>query len=247
MENGLSFLLIDKIFLDRKYNLPRRWSNAELKKFSRHFTGDIVNVSGWRDFDKEGGKYENYFSSKNSYTITNYVSEAMGFQGFENEIFLDLREDLPENLKNKFDVVFSHTVLEHIFEVHKAFENLCLLSNDIVIVVLPFLQPMHADYGDFWRFSPTCIQKLFEQNNMHVLYSSFNNHISAGVYVFCIASKSPEKWSGIIESNLEKDGQVQIYAKPFWNDGIPNKVGVNAILNPGKALCVLKDKFLRRR
>ena len=222
---------MDRLFVDRKSKLPRLWSNQELLKISHLFTGDIVNVSGWRDFDKEGGYYSDYFRNKKSYTITNYVAEARGLQGYENEIFLNLSKTLPKELIGSFDVVLNHTVLEHIFEIHEAFKNLCDMSRDIVILVTPFLQPMHADYGDFWRFTPTCLQKLFEQNRMRVLYCSFNNHLDAGVYVFCVASKFPDKWRNIIVSNLNEDGTVNVYAKPFWNDGFPHKVGTNGILN----------------
>lgn len=222
---------MDGFFVDRKSKLLRLWSNKELIKFAHLFSGDIVNVSGWKDLDKEGRKYADYFVNKTSYAITNYLSEARGLQGYDNEIFLDLTKDLSKELVGKFDVVFNHTSLEHIFEVHKAFENLCKMSKDIVIIVVPFLQPMHAEYGDFWRFTPSCLQKLFEQNGLKVLYSSFNNHLDAGVYIFCIASKHPEKWDNIIESNLDKDGLVRVSAKPFWDDGFPQKIGTNGILN----------------
>ena len=67
--------------VDRKFRLPRIWSNNELKKIAPLFEGDVVNVSGWQDKDKEGDEYKNYFKNKKSYTITNYKTEAMGFSG----------------------------------------------------------------------------------------------------------------------------------------------------------------------
>lgn len=117
-----------KFFVDRIHRLPRIWSNRELEKFAHLFEGDIVNVSGWKDIDKEGRHYKDYFIKANSYTITNFKTEARGFQGYSNEIFLDLEKDLPANLYLHFDVVFNHTTLEHIYSVHKAFSNLCNLS-----------------------------------------------------------------------------------------------------------------------
>lgn len=156
---------------DKKFRVPRIWSNRELEKFAHLFSGKGVNVSGWKDVDKEGKKYRDYFSNISEYWITNYKSEARGFQGDqENEIFLDLEEDLDESMYSKFDVVFNHTVLEHIFDVNKAFENICKLSNDIVIVVVPFLQEQHAEYGDYWRFTPLAVEKLFQKNNMDLIF-----------------------------------------------------------------------------
>ena len=181
--------------IDRVHRLPRVWSNRELEKFAHLFQGEIVNVSGWKDIDKEGRHYRDYFTGASSYTITNFRSEARGFQGYEGELFLDLEDDLPEDLVAKFDVVFNHTTLEHIYEVRKAFGNVCGLSKDIVIIVLPFLQQYHTDYGDFWRFSPLAIKRLFEENGFTLIYQSFNNNNMSSVYTFSIASRFPEKWS----------------------------------------------------
>ena len=51
--------------------LNREWSNDELKKFAHLFKGDIVNVSAWKDEDKEEGFYRQYFDRAKSYKITN--------------------------------------------------------------------------------------------------------------------------------------------------------------------------------
>lgn len=179
---------------DRVHGLPRIWSNRELEKYSKLFYGNIVNVSAWKDGDKEGRSYREYFENASSYTLTNYRPEARGFQGLENEIFLDLEGDLPEKLYQRFDVVFNHTTLEHIYEVKKAFRNLCDLSKDVVILVLPFLQQYHSDYGDYWRFTPLAIKKMFEENEFELVYQSFNSHKMSSVYTFTIASRYPEKW-----------------------------------------------------
>ncbi len=190
----------EKILYDRRSFIARKWSNKELKKFAHLFRGKIINVSAWRDEDKEGKKYKDYFINASEYWISNYDKDKRGFQGnIENEIYLDLTQDLSEDLKEKFDVVFNHTTLEHIFEVFKAFENLCKMSKDIVIVVVPFLQQQHAEYGDYWRFTPLTLKKLFEKNNMRMIYINFNDNDKAAIYLFAIGSKHPEKWKKIIE------------------------------------------------
>lgn len=181
---------------NRVYRLPRQWSNAELRKFAHLFAGDVINVSAWQDEDKEGGHYKDYFSKANSYRMSNHRTEIRGFQGYEDEILLNLEEDLPRELENRFDVVFNHTTLEHIYNFQQAFHNLCLLSRDIVIVVVPFLQEMHAGaYGDYWRFSPQALDRLFARENLTLLYLSFNNQRNASVYVFAVATRDPAKWN----------------------------------------------------
>jgi len=182
----------------RKFRIPRIWSNNELRKFSYLFTGKVVNVSGWKDIDKQGHKYKDYFFNASEYWITNYKSEARGFQGnLENEIFLDLSIPLDSGLEENFDVVFNHTVLEHIFELDTAYQNLCRLSKDIVIIVVPFLQEQHAAYGDYWRLSPQAVDKLFRKNGLDTLFINFNDEKDASIYVFAIGSKQPEKWLNI--------------------------------------------------
>lgn len=194
------------LYLDRKYRIPRIWSNDQLKKFSHLFKGKIINVSGWKDIDKEGDYYKNYFNNATEYSISNYKSDIKGYQGFENEFYLDLTQELPKDLDNKFDVVFNHTTLEHIFEVDKAFENICKLSKDVVILVVPFLQEYHGDYGDYWRFSPLTIEKLFEKNGFTVVYQNLNNFSFSSVYIFSIASKNPKRWQKIQKDALKEDG-----------------------------------------
>jgi len=220
---------------DSRFRLPRMWSNIELKKIAPLFHGDIVNVSAWRDEDKEGGFYRDYFKNAKSYTLTNFKSEARGFQGVENEIFLDLTADLPVELEQRFDVVFNHTTLEHIFEVDKALNNLCKLSKDVVIVVVPFLQEMHAEYGDYWRFTPLAMQKMFEKYAYEVVHLTFNKNPGSSVYVLAVAVRNGLRWRG---NNLFR-----------IEDGLSNErksetvIGFNALPNSEKPLF---DKILRK-
>ncbi|MDF1497618.1 MAG: hypothetical protein P1P90_06245 [Patescibacteria group bacterium] len=234
---NLKFLMID-----RRFRIPRIWSNHELKKFAHLFEGDIVNVSGWQDKDKEGDEYKNYFKNKKSYTITNYKPEACGYQGMDGELFLNLEDDLPEELVNKFDLVFNHTVLEHVFEIEKAFQNLCLMSKDVIIIVIPFLQEMHTSYGDFWRMTPLALKRMFDKNNCHLQYLTFNGHRNASVYLFAIAVKDRNKWENILPSFIqekEPDAYEQENEK---------QAGCNAVYNRWyKALQLFGRIFLRNK
>src|SRR5258706_3556650 len=54
---------------------PREWSNAELRKFAPQFSGPVINVSGWRDEDKTGGHYRDYFPAASDYAVSNYSGE----------------------------------------------------------------------------------------------------------------------------------------------------------------------------
>lgn len=207
--------------MDRRFRLPRVWSNRQLEKIAPLFHGHVVNVSAWKDEDKEGRHYRDYFVNAASYRLTNWKSEARGFQGSPDEIYLDLEQDLPQELIGGFDVVFNHTTLEHIFNVQKAFKNLCLLSRDVVIVCVPFLQPYHSDYGDYWRFSPLCLKRLYRENGLTVLSLNWNSHRMSAVYVFGVGAKHPERWrkfftlpQGLDESLWRTDQGIGYHAIP---------------------------------
>ena len=242
--------MIRKLFAEKKYFLPRVWSNEQLHSISHLFKGRIINVSGWTDEDKEGGTYKNdYFVNANEYFISNFKKEIRGVQGLKNEFFLDLTKSLPKEHVDKYDVVFNHTTLEHIYEFNIAFKNLCALSKDIVVLVVPFLQQMHGnhrqDYDDYWRFSPLAIRKMFEKEGMIPLQITFNNHKHSSVYIFAVASKHPERWKNI-STKLKLDCK-----KPLL-DPFENYAGCRAITNPlyriaVRALFYLKDIVRKKR
>ena len=182
----------------RKFRLARKWSNEVLRQIAPLAEGDVVNASAGEDIDKEGATYSEYFSGATSYTLTNYKSGSFrGFRDRDNELELDLTAALPDSLADRFDVVFNHTVLEHIFDVIAAFANLCTMSRDLVIVVVPFCQQQHEepDYGDYWRFTPTCIRKLFEINGLDTVFEAANNEFNVASYLLAVGSKHPERWA----------------------------------------------------
>lgn len=172
----------------------RAWSNRELKKFSHLFGGDVVNVSGWEDKDKEGGFYRDYFPKAARYSITNYTPSHSGHH--QNEISLNLEEPLPKKLYKKFDVVLSHTNLEHIFDVFRAFGNHCQMSRDVVIVVVPFIQQQHetVEFKDYWRFTPSALRELFARNGLETIYESWTNRPNEVNYLLFVGSRQPDKW-----------------------------------------------------
>ena len=181
--------------VDRQFRIARFWSNREIKRLAPLFAGDVVNVSAWDDRDKEGGYYKEYFSSAYRYYYTNYTG-IRGYQQKENEYLLDLTGDLPRELKMRFDVVFNHTTLEHIFEIRKAFENFCNMTKDVAIVVVPFSQVQHEteSYKDYWRFTPSCMRQMFLENGLDVIYEAESKYKEAAIYLLFVASRNPRKW-----------------------------------------------------
>jgi hypothetical protein len=184
-----------------KFKAPRIWSNREIRKLGKLIDGSVVNVSGWKDEDKEGGHYRDYFHAS-EYTITNYSSSYKGFQGGSSEIALDLVQPLPDELRERFDTVFNHTTLEHIFEVQIAFKNMATMARKNLLVVVPFLQQQHGpEYGDYWRFTPLAIKKLMEANQLHLQYISANDGANDSVYITALGSRELETPFRLVEGN----------------------------------------------
>lgn len=186
-----------KFYVDRLFRLPRIWSNRELKKIAYLFYGSVINVSAGEDIDKEGSSYRDYFTNAEKYWISNFAPGTYrGYMGKDNELLIDLSNDLSGEYVGAFDLVFNHTTLEHIYDVKKAFNNLCKLSKDAVIIVVPFAQVQHEteSYKDYWRFTPEVMRRLFADNGFSVLYESASPYKNSGVYLFYFASKNPERW-----------------------------------------------------
>jgi hypothetical protein len=178
------------------FRSARLWSNQELRRFAPELGGAVVNVSGAHDEDKEGRHYRDYFPAASSYDVTNYKG-FRGATGREGEIFLDLADELPPGLARRFDVVFNHTTLEHIYEVRSAFRHLCEMSRDLVVVVVPFAQVTHwsESFGDFWRFTPMGLRRMFEENDLTVVHEAAGPRSGEPMYLLFVGSRHPERWS----------------------------------------------------
>lgn len=203
-----------------RFRNARIWSNRELLKIAPRFAGSVVNVSAWQDSDKEGSTYQaSYFTQASEYWLTNWNADARGFQGnLPNEIFLDLENPLPPDLANRFDVVFNHTTLEHVFDVFTAFGNLCAMSRDAVVVVVPFLQEQHGEYGDYWRFTPWAMKRIFLKNGLIPAFLSANDGPNDAIYLVAVGAKSPETaaWLGQVEGNLFPNVESRFIGIPHF-------------------------------
>jgi len=186
--------LVERLLTPREFRLPRIWSNRELRRLGALFGGEVINVSAWQDLDKEGDRYRNYFPSATGYYTSNYggVSGESAATDFQ----IDLEKELAGELHARFDVVFNHTTLEHVFDIFAAVRNLCAMSRDVVIVVVPFLQRVHTEssFSDYWRFTHHALHRLFERNGLKVVYLSSTGVRAASVYHVCIAARHPEVW-----------------------------------------------------
>ena len=75
------------------------------------------------------------------------------------------------DFKEEFDVIICINVLDDIFEVQKAIDNIynALKENGQVFVIVPAFYPIHDIPNDYWRFTEFSLRKLFLRfNNIEV-------------------------------------------------------------------------------
>ncbi len=187
--------LLLKLFAGAEFN-ARNWSNAALREIAPHFSGAVLNVSGGSDQDKEGRNYRDYFKVAEEYAVSNYGTLC----GLEGEFALDLEAaELPGELRGRFDIVFSHTVLEHVYDLPRALDNLTFISRDVVVSIVPFLQSYHhgAWYDDYWRFTPTAMIRLLADRGLRTVYLDWNDDALGNLYILHVAARHPERHAKI--------------------------------------------------
>jgi hypothetical protein len=203
------------------FRSAREWSNRELRRFSAELGGAVVNVSGAHDDDKQGRRYRDYFPAASSYDITNYKG-FRGTTGSHGEIFLDLTDELPPELHRRFDVVVNHTTLEHVYDVHTAFRRLCEMTRDLVIVVVPFVQVTHwsDSFGDFWRFTPMGLRRMYEDNDLTVVHEAAGPRHGEPIYLLFVGSRHPERWTGTRPAERIDTPIGQWIGRHLWADRV---------------------------
>lgn len=218
VERGLEALLRSTVRAVRRARRdlvrPRDWSNAELRCVAGLYTGRVINVSGWRDEDKAGGHYRDYFANAATYEVSNYIGDR-GTEDGAGGVFLDLEGAVPGELAGRYQVVFNHTTLEHVYDIRRAVANLCALSDDTVILVTPFLQGVHfiaGSFGDYWRPTPMCLTRLLAEQGFVTVYQSCNDNPWYVVYVFTVAARDPSRYRGRLPDFAEPAAGVRHFA-----------------------------------
>lgn len=200
--------LVTRYRADPRDRRARLWSNDVIAAVGKVASGEVVNVSAWKDSDKNGSLYRDYFPNARTYARTNWgglISDPDA-----TEYWLDLGEPLPENLRGSFDLVFNHTTLEHVFNMNQAVQNLCEMSRDAVLVVVPFSQREHGqDYGDYWRFTGASLRQMFQSHGLEEVFIVQSPYRYSAVYLVGLFARQPSAWSTLKEEfpSVHKVGQ----------------------------------------
>ena len=184
----------------------RTWSNKEIRKIAGHLghLDSIINVSGWKDEDKEGHFYRSYFSC-NKYIISNFEKDSERGAVEKNSVFIDLEEKVSNEFKHKFDLVFNHTIIEHIYNPFNTLDNLFDLSRNYILCVSPWKQKLHfspGNYADYLRLSPFFFRRWAKENSLKVIYESVTPSYYLEIYYVVLLAKNTDLHENILD--LEK-------------------------------------------
>lgn len=94
---------------------------------------------------------------------------ALDVSAYENaDIIFDLNDILPEELENRFDVVYDGGVIEHVFNVTNAFLNICKMTKvgGYIFNNNPVYNYLHNTY---WNISPEMFLDFYSANNYKIL------------------------------------------------------------------------------
>jgi SAM-dependent methyltransferase len=133
----------------------RRESNRWLRRHSADVNGAVLSVGSGADLDGEGRRYRDYFAVASSYTTSEYGT------GHGCDRSLDVT-NMPAVASESYDAVFCSGVLEHVEDYEAALREMTriLRPGGILLLGVPFHQPIHNAPRDFWRFTDQAIRYL---------------------------------------------------------------------------------------
>lgn len=94
---------------------------------------------------------------------------ALDVSDYEHaDIIFNLNDDLPKDLKGKFDIVFDGGVIEHVFNVSNALLNICKLTKvgGYIFNINPVYNYIH---NTFWNISPEMFLDFYSANSYRIL------------------------------------------------------------------------------
>jgi SAM-dependent methyltransferase len=101
--------------------------------------------------------YAQYFKAHNEF-ITSDINPSFGHK------IIDITK---MNSNNEYDMIICLNVLEHIYEFEKAVQNMynALRDSGDIIVIVPFLYPLHDEPIDFFRYTEHSLRIIFKNFN----------------------------------------------------------------------------------
>lgn len=153
----------------------RKASNALLRTWAAQVTGDVLSIGSSTDHDGDGRRYREYFAAAKSYTTSDVKPGC--------DLALDVRS-MPSVPDERYDALFMGGVLEHVDDIWAALSECHRVVRDggLLLLGVPFLQPMHRAPQDFWRFTEYGVRYLLQRMFVIDDLVSIGPPLSPGTY-----------------------------------------------------------------
>ncbi len=136
-----------KDYLFGKESFLRHHQNLLLARFGKELNGKVVELGGYSGHD-----HGRYFPNAASFTATNIAGDC--------DEYLDVTSiHYPDGSQDAYVCV---SVLEHVFEIHKALDEIdrTLKIGGSLLLSVPFAFPFHGE-SDYYRLSETFYADYF--------------------------------------------------------------------------------------
>jgi SAM-dependent methyltransferase len=153
----------------------RKASNDLLRVWASTVTGDVLSIGSSTDQDGAGGRYREYFTAARSYTTSDVRPGA--------DLVLDVRA-MPSIADERYDAVLMGGVLEHVDDIWAALSECHRVVRDggLLLLGVPFSQPMHRTPQDFWRFTEYGVRYLLQRMFVIEDLVAIGEPLSPGTY-----------------------------------------------------------------
>lgn len=134
-------------FLRSEVSIFRHYQDMFLRRYGKNLTGRVVELGGELKYNHEA-----LFPNATSFTCTNITRDYDEYLNVTDMHFAS----------NSQDAYVCVSVLEHVYNIQKAFEEIerTLKAGGCLLLVIPFAYPIH-DEVDFWRVSKSYYHEVF--------------------------------------------------------------------------------------
>ena len=160
----------------------RRWTDAQVAQIAHDFRGSVLEIgSGRQDLGAEAYSLRHLFDPSVEF-VQSDVNPTFGHE------VVDVTS---MDLEDRFDLIICLYVLEHVYDVSAAAENLhrALRPGGRLLLAVPHLYPYHDEPIDFWRFTEHSLRRLLERFDRVTVKAKGMRRFPRGLYV--IATKGP--------------------------------------------------------
>lgn len=147
-------------------------SNRWLRLHAASVKGSVLSIGSRDDADGEGGYYRDYFVCADNYT----TSDVDGSFGCDLSIDVRVMDGIADG---SFDCVFCSGVLEHVDDYVSALAQIrrVLRPGGVLLLGVPFRQPIHLPPTDYWRFTEFGVKHLLKDGFEKVTITPVNESV----------------------------------------------------------------------